>query len=109
MAVWFKVNSAGIDGGDGRPRAANDRGRKEPNQTMPEPLMTTESSLPRCRISPITTLDSMMEREHKRCQQPSGEVEWEIDTSEWCGPQVSNIEAESIYGNFMPTDRLDSI
>ena len=39
-------------------------------------------------------LDSMMEREHKRCQQPTGEVEWEIDTSEWRGPQVSNIEAE---------------
>jgi hypothetical protein len=38
-------------------------------------------------------LDKMMEREHKRCQQPTGEVEWEVDTSEWLGPTITNHEA----------------
>jgi hypothetical protein len=38
-------------------------------------------------------MDSLMEREHKRCQQPTGEVEWEVDTSEWLGPTITNHEA----------------
>jgi len=39
-------------------------------------------------------LEIMMEREHKRCEAPTGEVEWEIEDTPHAGPIISNIEAE---------------
>lgn len=39
-------------------------------------------------------LDVLIEREHKRCQAPSGEVEWELNTQPWRGPMISNSAAE---------------
>jgi hypothetical protein len=42
----------------------------------------------------------MMEREHKRCMRPTGEVEWEIDESEWI-PMISNPDGDKfldLYG-----------
>lgn len=47
-------------------------------------------------------LDVMMEREHKRCQAPTGEVEWEIEDVPYEGAIVSNVEAErflELYAN----------
>lgn len=39
-------------------------------------------------------LDVLIEREHKRCQAPTGEVEWELNTQPWRGPMISNSAAE---------------
>ena len=47
-------------------------------------------------------LDAMMEREHKRCLQPTGEVEWEIIPEPWSGPIITNHSAEDfieLYAN----------
>jgi len=41
-------------------------------------------------------LDSMMEREHKRCQQPTGEVEWEISTAPWV-QMIPNPDGDKFY------------
>jgi len=42
-------------------------------------------------------LDSMMEREHQRCQKPTGEVEWELNTAEWKGPTIVNTDGERFF------------
>lgn len=47
-------------------------------------------------------LDAMLEREHKRCLQPTGEVEWEIEPEPWMGSVVTNHAAEdfvALYAN----------
>jgi hypothetical protein len=97
---WFKVNSkwllAEMEGHEqrvtegGKTRADHARGKHDDRLFAASMAYFTHLDL-----------DVMMEREHKRCQAPTGEVEWEVDESSWVGPQVSNIEAErfiELYG-----------
>lgn len=47
-------------------------------------------------------LDVLIEREHKRCLQPTGEVEWEVDEGPAIGAIVTNYAAEDfleLYAN----------
>ena len=44
-------------------------------------------------------LDVMMEREHKRCQQPTGEVEYEIETSHW-NQSIPNPGVEDFFSQY---------
>ncbi len=45
-------------------------------------------------------LDALMEREHKRCLQPTGEVEWEVDERPALGNVVSNWAADQFMEAF---------
>lgn len=90
---WMKVNSkwllAEMEGHEqrvtegGKTRADHARGRHDDRLFAASMAYFTNHDM-----------DALMEREHKRCQAPTGEVEWEIDDGEWMGPVVSNVEAE---------------
>jgi hypothetical protein len=97
---WFKVNSkwllAEMEGHEqrvtegGKTRADHARGKHDDRLFAAAMAYFTHHDL-----------DCMMEREHKRCQAPTGEVEWEVDESPWMGPTIDNIEAErfiELYG-----------
>ena len=90
---WFKVNSRWlIEEMEGHEQRMTEGGKTKADHARGK----HDDRIFAASMSYFThhDLDSMMEREHKRCEAPTGEVEWEIDTSEWRGPAISNIAAE---------------
>ena len=98
---WFKVNSRWLleemEGHEqrttesGKTRADHQRGKHDDRLFAASMSYFTNHDL-----------DAMSEREHKRCLQPTGEIEWEIETAPYAGAIIMNNKAEdfvALYAN----------
>ena len=97
---WFKVNSrwllAEMEGHEqrttesGKTRADHQRGKHDDRLFAASMSYFTNHDM-----------DALMEREHKRCLQPSGEVEWEIEDTPFAGPVITNHAAEDFLALYV--------
>lgn len=90
---WFKVNSRWLLGEmEGHEQRVTEGGKTRADHASGK----HDDRLFAAAMAHFTLhdLDVLMEREHKRCQQPTGEVEWEVDEGDWNGPAITNHAAE---------------
>ncbi len=98
---WFKVNSIWLLGEmEGHEQRVTEGGKTRADHASGK----HDDRLFAAAMSYLThhDLDALMEREHKRCMQPTGEIEWEIDDRPAIGCIVTNHAAEDfleLYAN----------
>src|SRR6185369_6095758 len=93
---WFKVNSKWlVEEMEGHEQRMTEGGKTKSDHARGK----HDDRIFAAAMSYFThhDLDAMMEREHKRCQQPTGEVEWELNTAPWMGPTIINHDAEKFF------------